>query len=38
MIVSDDLDELQAKLLEMADRPDVNLVITTGGTGLSPAR
>ena len=36
VIVSDDLDELQAKLLEMADRPDVNLVITTGGTGLSP--
>ena len=35
-IVSDDLDPLTALLAGFADRPDVNLVITTGGTGFSP--
>ncbi|HEX8338987.1 MAG TPA: MogA/MoaB family molybdenum cofactor biosynthesis protein [Pyrinomonadaceae bacterium] len=35
-VVSDELEPLTAKLRETADRPDVNLVITTGGTGLSP--
>jgi len=35
-IVSDDLALLTNKLRESADRPDVNLVITTGGTGFSP--
>jgi molybdenum cofactor synthesis domain-containing protein len=32
-IVNDDLEPLADKLREYADRPDVNLIITTGGTG-----
>jgi len=32
-ILADDLEPLADKLREYADRPDVNLVITTGGTG-----
>ena len=35
-ILSDDLDPLVAALTEFADRDDVNLIITTGGTGLGP--
>ena len=35
-IVPDDLDPLTALLAAFADQPDVNLVITTGGTGFSP--
>ena len=35
-IVSDDLDPLTNKLRDYAERDDVNLVITTGGTGFSP--
>jgi len=35
-ILSDDLDPLADKLREFADRDDVNLIITTGGTGLAP--
>lgn len=35
IIVSDDLDELKDKLIELSDREDVNLIVTTGGTGLS---
>src|SRR5687768_12183637 len=35
-IVSDDLDEIQEKLIEQSDREDVNLIVTTGGTGFSP--
>jgi molybdopterin adenylyltransferase len=35
-VVSDDLDLLADKLREFARRSDVNLVITTGGTGLGP--
>ena len=35
-IVPDDLDPLRALLAAFADQPDVNLVITTGGTGFSP--
>src|ERR1051325_5001163 len=35
-IVSDELEPLTAKLRELADREDVNLVLTTGGTGLGP--
>ncbi len=35
IIVSDDLDELKEKLLTLSDREDVNLILTTGGTGLS---
>jgi molybdenum cofactor synthesis domain-containing protein len=32
-ILADDLEPLADKLREYADRPDVNLVVTTGGTG-----
>jgi len=35
-VVSDELEPLTAKLRELADRVDVNLVMTTGGTGLGP--
>ena len=35
IIVSDDLDELKTKLIELTDREDINLIFTTGGTGLS---
>ncbi len=36
LIVPDDLDPLTALLATFADQPEVNLVITTGGTGFSP--
>ncbi len=35
-ILSDDLDPLAQSLVDFADRDDVNLIITTGGTGLGP--
>ena len=35
-IVSDDLAPLADKLRAYAERADVNLIVTTGGTGLSP--
>ena len=35
-ILSDDLEPLVQKLKELAARDDVNLIITTGGTGLGP--
>ena len=35
-ILSDDLEPLSERLRAQADRDDVNLVLTTGGTGLSP--
>lgn len=35
-IVSDDLEPLATTLREFAERSDVNLIITTGGTGFSP--
>ena len=35
-ILSDDLDPLAQSLIDFADRDDVNLIITTGGTGLGP--
>ena len=34
-IVSDDYENLRQTLVEYADRADVNLIITTGGTGLA---
>ncbi len=34
-ILTDDLEPLSDKLRAYADRPDVNLIITTGGTGFS---
>ncbi|MGH9905922.1 MAG: MogA/MoaB family molybdenum cofactor biosynthesis protein [Pyrinomonadaceae bacterium] len=35
-IVADDPDPLTDLLREFADRPDVNLIVTTGGTGFAP--
>jgi molybdenum cofactor synthesis domain-containing protein len=35
-ILSDDLQPLTSELRELASREDVNLIITTGGTGLGP--
>lgn len=35
-VVSDELEPLTERLRSLADRADVNLVLTTGGTGLSP--
>jgi molybdopterin adenylyltransferase len=35
-IISDDLEPLVEALEQFADREDVNLIITTGGTGLGP--
>jgi molybdenum cofactor synthesis domain-containing protein len=35
-IVSDDLEPLSEKLRTFAERTDVNLIITTGGTGFAP--
>jgi molybdopterin adenylyltransferase len=35
-IVSDDLDPLSESLRQFARRPDVNLILTTGGTGFGP--
>jgi len=35
-ILSDDLDPLTQALKDFANRNDVNLIITTGGTGLGP--
>jgi molybdenum cofactor synthesis domain-containing protein len=35
-ILADDLEPLSDKLRTYADRPDVNLIVTTGGTGFGP--
>ena len=35
-ILSDDIEPLAEYLKEFADRDDVNLIVTTGGTGLGP--
>ena len=35
-IVADDLEPLSDLLKSLADRVDVNLIVTTGGTGFSP--
>jgi molybdenum cofactor synthesis domain-containing protein len=35
-IVNDDLEPLAEKLRAYADRSDVNLIVTTGGTGFGP--
>ncbi|MDM7922940.1 MAG: MogA/MoaB family molybdenum cofactor biosynthesis protein [Pyrinomonadaceae bacterium] len=36
LIVKDDLEELIHTLHELADRDDINLILTTGGTGFAP--
>ncbi|HEX8147832.1 MAG TPA: MogA/MoaB family molybdenum cofactor biosynthesis protein [Pyrinomonadaceae bacterium] len=35
-VVSDELELLTEKLRTLSDREEINLVVTTGGTGLSP--
>jgi molybdopterin adenylyltransferase len=35
-VVADDLEPLAERLRALAERDDINLVLTTGGTGLSP--
>ncbi|MBA2338934.1 MAG: MogA/MoaB family molybdenum cofactor biosynthesis protein [Pyrinomonadaceae bacterium] len=35
-IMPDDLDPLAERLRELTEREDVNLVVTTGGTGVAP--
>jgi molybdopterin adenylyltransferase len=35
-IINDDLEPLAAKLIAYSDRTDVNLIVTTGGTGFGP--
>jgi molybdopterin adenylyltransferase len=35
-IVSDDLEPLSDLLRDLSDRSDINLIVTTGGTGFSP--
>ena len=36
LIVSDDLDDIRGTLQVLSDRDDINLILTTGGTGLAP--
>jgi molybdopterin adenylyltransferase len=36
IIVSDDLGELREKIYSLTERDDINLILTTGGTGLGP--
>ncbi len=36
IIVSDDFDELRQTLYVLSEREDINLIITTGGTGFAP--
>ncbi|MEQ1921249.1 MAG: MogA/MoaB family molybdenum cofactor biosynthesis protein [Pyrinomonadaceae bacterium] len=36
LIVTDDLDGLSDTLISLSDREDINLIITTGGTGFGP--
>jgi molybdenum cofactor synthesis domain-containing protein len=35
-VVSDDLDAIRYELLSLSERSDINLILTTGGTGLGP--
>lgn len=36
LIVTDDLNDLRDTLCSLADREDINFIITTGGTGFGP--
>jgi len=35
-IVSDDIDDIRDELLELTESAEINLIITTGGTGFGP--
>ncbi|MCK7490331.1 MAG: molybdopterin-binding protein [Anaerotruncus sp.] len=35
-IIPDDLDPIQKRLIAWCDEMDLDLIVTTGGTGLSP--
>lgn len=35
-ILPDDIETIQSRVLELVDREDVDVIITTGGTGISP--
>ena len=35
-VISDDHDSIRGELLTLSERTDINLVLTTGGTGLGP--
>lgn len=36
VIVSDDSEEISRAIVRLSDRPDLNLIISTGGTGFGP--
>ena len=36
IVVSDDLDQLRKTLFELTEREEINLIVTTGGTGFGP--
>jgi len=36
LIVPDEVDRIEAALIDFADRQQIDLIITTGGTGVSP--
>ena len=36
LIISDELDDIRNSLLALAERDDVDMIITSGGTGFSP--
>jgi molybdenum cofactor synthesis domain-containing protein len=35
-VIADEADQITARLLELADRSDAELILTTGGTGFAP--
>jgi molybdenum cofactor synthesis domain-containing protein len=36
-VIPDDIDKIVNKLTQLSDRVDVDVIVTTGGTGLSPS-
>jgi molybdenum cofactor synthesis domain-containing protein len=35
-LVADEIEEIKARLVEWADRGDIDIILTTGGTGVAP--